>query len=128
MHDPKQTHIDVVYRIVRYLKLAAGKGLCFTKHGHTLVEACTDADWAGSIIDRRTTIGYCTFVATPDNPNMKITTSLFNGQNYLAWSQSVRLFLNSREKLGYVNGRIKVPSTKDATYDKWEMENSAVMT
>ena len=30
--------------------------------------------------------------------------------------------------MGYINGRIKAPSTEDATYDKWEMENSIVMT
>ena len=38
------------------------------------------------------------------------------------------LFLKGRGKLGYINGRIKAPSTEDATYDKWEMENSIVMT
>ena len=30
--------------------------------------------------------------------------------------------------MGYINGRIKAPSTEDAAYDKWEMENSIVMT
>ena len=67
-------------------------------------------------------------VAPPDNPNLKITTSLFNGHNFLAWSQSVTLFLKGRGKMGYVNGRIKAPNTEDTTYDKWEMENSIVMT
>ena len=66
-------------------------------------------------------------VAQPDNPNLKITTSLFNGKNFLAWSQSVTLFLKGRGKIGYINGRIKAPSTEDATYEKWEMENSIVM-
>ena len=30
--------------------------------------------------------------------------------------------------MGYINGGIKAPSTEDASYDKWEMENSIVMT
>ena len=30
--------------------------------------------------------------------------------------------------MGYVNGRITAPSTEDASYDKWEMEISIVMT
>ena len=67
-------------------------------------------------------------VAQLDNPNLKITTSLFNGQNFLAWSQSVTLFLKGRGKMGYINGRIKTPKIEDAAYDKWEMENSVVMT
>ena len=28
----------------------------------------------------------------------------------------------------YANGRITAPNTKDASYDKWKMENSIVMT
>ncbi|XP_028115337.1 pentatricopeptide repeat-containing protein At1g62930, chloroplastic-like [Camellia sinensis] len=49
-------------RILRYLKSSPGKGLYFSKHDHLSVEAYTDADWAGSITDRRSTSGYCTFV------------------------------------------------------------------
>ncbi|CAL5365889.1 unnamed protein product [Camellia sinensis] len=61
------------------------------------------------------------------NPSMKITTSLFNGQNYLAWSQSLTLFLKSRGKMGYVDGRIQAPSTTDSGYDQWEITNSLIM-
>ena len=63
-----------------------------------------------------------------DSPIVKLTTSLFNGQNYLAWSGSVIMFLKGRGKMGYINGRIKAPNTEDASYDKWEMENSTIMT
>jgi len=36
--------------------------LFFKKNEQRSVEAYTDADWAGSSIDRRSTSGYCTFV------------------------------------------------------------------
>ena len=62
MRAPHQAHLDIAYRILRYLKLAPGKGLYFAKHDHLLVEAYSDADWAGSMTDRRSTSGYCTFV------------------------------------------------------------------
>ena len=62
MHAPHEAHLDAAYRILRYLKSAPGKGLYFAKHDHLLVEAYSDADWAGSVTDRRSTSGYCTFV------------------------------------------------------------------
>ncbi|XP_057749111.1 retrovirus-related Pol polyprotein from transposon RE1 isoform X1 [Arachis stenosperma] len=62
MHSPGQEHMDAVFRILRYLKGSPGKGLLYKKHGHLQVEAYTDADWAGNVMDRRSTSGYCTFV------------------------------------------------------------------
>jgi hypothetical protein len=62
MHDPRSSHMDAVTRILRYLKGCPGKGLLYTQHGNLQVECYTDADWAGSLDDRRSTSGYCTFV------------------------------------------------------------------
>jgi hypothetical protein len=54
--------MEAVYRILRYLKSSPGKGLLFSQHSHLKIETYTDADWASSIRDRRSTSGYCTFV------------------------------------------------------------------
>ncbi|EXB61168.1 Copia protein [Morus notabilis] len=62
MHSPQKTHIEAAYRILRYLKGSPGKGLMFRKHDNRTIEAYTDADWAGSVTDRRSTTGYCCFV------------------------------------------------------------------
>jgi len=62
MHDPRKPHMDAVERILRYLKSAPGKGLLFSNHGHLKVEGYTDADWARSADDRKSTAGYFTFV------------------------------------------------------------------
>jgi hypothetical protein len=62
MHAPSEEHMEAVLRIIRYLKGAPGRGIKFEKHGHLNVEGYTDADWAGSKIDRRSTAGYFTFV------------------------------------------------------------------
>jgi hypothetical protein len=54
--------MDAVIRIIRYLKGCPGRGLLYTPHSHLQVEYYTDADWAGSLQDRRSTSGYCSFV------------------------------------------------------------------
>ncbi|KAM1109444.1 hypothetical protein ACFX19_008957 [Malus domestica] len=61
-HKEREAHMDVVTRILRYLKMAPGRGLVFSKNGHLNVKGYTNADWAGSIIDRRSTSGYFMFV------------------------------------------------------------------
>ena len=62
MHNPSKAHMEVVVRILRYLKSAPGRGLVFSKHRHLDVLGYTDADWAGCITDRRSTSGYFTFL------------------------------------------------------------------
>eukprot|EP00252_Welwitschia_mirabilis_P002409 TRINITY_DN1235_c0_g1_i6.p1 TRINITY_DN1235_c0_g1~~TRINITY_DN1235_c0_g1_i6.p1 ORF type:complete len:1428 (+),score=264.56 TRINITY_DN1235_c0_g1_i6:585-4868(+) len=62
MHDPRESHMQAVFRILKYLKSAPGKGLLFSKNGHLKIEAYTDADWAGCPDDRRSTTGYCTIL------------------------------------------------------------------
>ncbi|CAL9010681.1 unnamed protein product [Prunus brigantina] len=51
------TRPDIAYAVI-----TPGKELMFCKYGHTDVEGYTDADWAGSVTDRRSTSGYFTFV------------------------------------------------------------------
>ncbi|RVX15531.1 Retrovirus-related Pol polyprotein from transposon RE1 [Vitis vinifera] len=62
MHSPTEEHMEAVYRILRYLKMTLGKGLFFRKTENRDTEVYSDADWAGNIIDRRSTSGYCSFV------------------------------------------------------------------
>ena len=59
----------------------------------------------------QTTIGFTTPSVTPgqivvsnENPNLRITMSLFDGTNYLSWSKSATLILKSKGKLGMLMG------------------------
>ncbi|KAL5779663.1 hypothetical protein ACOSQ2_010400 [Xanthoceras sorbifolium] len=61
-HCPNEEQMEAVYRILRYLKKTPGQGLFFKKHSDRKIEVFADADWAGSIVDRRSTTGYCTYV------------------------------------------------------------------
>lgn len=62
MHDLRKLYMDVVERILRYLKFIPRKGILFSNHGNLKVEGYTDADWVGSKDDRRFTSRYFTFV------------------------------------------------------------------
>lgn len=63
MSSPRSSHWNVVTRIMRFLKSAPGRGLLYTDHGHMRVEGFSNADWAGSPFDRKSTTGYCVFVS-----------------------------------------------------------------
>ena len=62
IHNSEEQYMNVVMRILRYLKSAHGKRILFTKNfDHQSIEVCTYADWVGAIDDRRSTSNYFTF-------------------------------------------------------------------
>ena len=78
-----------------------------------------------------------TLLTTPKKPSpitgesshtsMHITVHRLNGSNYLEWSQSVKLAIDGRGKLGYLTGEVKAPKESDDGYNHWRSENSLVM-
>ncbi|XP_022871199.1 uncharacterized protein LOC111390394 [Olea europaea var. sylvestris] len=67
MHSPKETHMEAVYKILKYLKSSLGKGLFFKKNESNRVEVFIDADWASFAEDRRSTTGYCNYQENTHN-------------------------------------------------------------
>ncbi|XP_057505574.1 uncharacterized mitochondrial protein AtMg00810-like [Actinidia eriantha] len=61
MHSPRTSHLDVVYHILWYLKTCPGLGLFYKSGVQSGLSYFTDADYAGSKSDRRSTSGFCTF-------------------------------------------------------------------
>jgi len=62
MNNPTEDHLATVNRILRYLKMTLGRELLYKKCDNRNIKIYTDADWAGNIIDRRSTSGYCSYV------------------------------------------------------------------
>lgn len=62
MHDPRESHLQAAYRVLHYLKGNPGRGILFKKNDALSIEVYTDADYAGSLVDRRSTTGYCTLL------------------------------------------------------------------
>ncbi|CAL2240436.1 unnamed protein product [Prunus armeniaca] len=62
MQSPTVKHLNLVKRILRYLKGSVGRDIIMKKNENTQIIGYCDADWAGNAIDRKSTTGYCTFV------------------------------------------------------------------
>ncbi|RVW29625.1 hypothetical protein CK203_100964 [Vitis vinifera] len=65
---------------------------------------------------------------TLESHSVQITTIRLNGDNFLRWSQSVRMYIRGRGKMGYLTGEKKAPAVDDPNYAIWDAENSMVMT
>ena len=61
MHNPKEIHLLVVYRIPQYLKGTLRGGILFKGKKLTL-EDYINANYVGSMVDKRSTSGYCTYL------------------------------------------------------------------
>jgi hypothetical protein len=70
LHAPTIVHWAAVKRILRYIKHSTKLGLKIRRSDSTLVSAFSDADWAGSVDDRRSTRGFAVFL----------------GSNLISWS------------------------------------------
>ena len=64
MQAPTDEHWSVIKRILCYLKSTIQYGLFLSRHSSVKLTAYTDADWVGSIDDRKFTSGYCVFLET----------------------------------------------------------------
>ena len=65
---------------------------------------------------------------TSESHFVQITTIHLNGDNFLRWSQSVRMYIKERGKMGYLTSEKKALVVDDLNYAIWDAENSMVMT
>ncbi|XP_071719245.1 uncharacterized mitochondrial protein AtMg00810-like [Rutidosis leptorrhynchoides] len=62
MHDPKESHMHAIRRILRYIRGTISHGLQLSKTSLSSLVSYTDADWGGCPNTRRSTSGYCVFL------------------------------------------------------------------
>ena len=62
MNDPREIHQQAAYRVLAYLNGTIGRGILLSKGGNVTVEMYTDVNFAGSIMESRSSTGYCAFI------------------------------------------------------------------
>ena len=62
MSAPTDDHWATVEQILCYLKGAPRRDILYSNYGHNRIECFSDANWAGSKEEKRSTSGYCVFV------------------------------------------------------------------
>ena len=70
MHDPREPHLALIKRILRYVKGTLSTSLHLCSGPIDSLTAYSDVDWAGCPNSRRSTSGYCVFL----------------GDNLVSWS------------------------------------------
>ncbi|GKV07267.1 hypothetical protein SLEP1_g19063 [Rubroshorea leprosula] len=59
MEFPRQSHLQVAKRIMRYLKGTFDHGLFYSSSSNCALVGYSDSDWGGDLDDRKSTTGYC---------------------------------------------------------------------
>lgn len=59
MCEPRQIHLVAAKHILRYLHGIVGCGLKYTSSVDQKLQGYSDFDWAGSVVDRKSTSGCC---------------------------------------------------------------------
>ena len=62
MHDPRESHLAALKRLLRYVRGTIDFGLVLHRSPSAELVVYTDADWAGCPDTRRSTSGYAVFL------------------------------------------------------------------
>jgi len=60
MQCPRTCHLDVAYRVLRYIKGTIGTGIFLLSSTTLHIHGYTDSDWVGCPVTQYFTIGYFT--------------------------------------------------------------------
>jgi len=66
------------------------------------------------------------FVHSNKNPSAKIVTAVLDGSNYHGWAQAMLMVFDMKNKLGFVDGTIPIPSEQDPNFSQWKRCNNLI--
>ena len=60
--NPKESHIIVVKRSIKYVTLTSNYGIWYDKDSNDVLAGYSDANWVGNVDDRKSTSSGCFFL------------------------------------------------------------------
>ena len=60
--NPKESYTNTLKRIIKYVKTTANFDVWYSKDTNDVLVGYSDADWAGNVDDRKSTLGGCFYV------------------------------------------------------------------
>ncbi|XP_057434376.1 uncharacterized mitochondrial protein AtMg00810-like [Lotus japonicus] len=106
--SPTTVHWAAVLRILRYLRGTQFQSLLFPSSSSVQLRAYSDADWAGSPSDRKSTTGFCIFL----------------GDSLISWkSKKQDVVSRSSTEAEY---RVMASTTAEIVWLRWLLESKGV--
>lgn len=62
-----------------------------------------------------------------ESPTLQLVSSLLDSSNYHEWARAMKVASSSKNKFGFINGLIKMPSIDDPKFFFWELCNNMVV-
>ncbi|XP_062006095.1 secreted RxLR effector protein 161-like [Rosa rugosa] len=76
--NPKESHLEAVKRIIRYVSGTTSCGIYYTFETNVEIAGYSDSDWGGNLKDRKSTSGGCFFI----------------GNNMVAWHSKKQNYIS----------------------------------
>lgn len=67
------------------------------------------------------------YLHSSDHPGALLVSTPLIGDNYPTWSRAMKIALNAKNKLGFVNGVLKEPKADSKEHHAWERCNDMVL-
>ncbi|XP_019427023.1 PREDICTED: uncharacterized protein LOC109335307 [Lupinus angustifolius] len=67
------------------------------------------------------------FLSANENPALILVTPLLNGNNYQSWSRSMKLALESKNKLDFISRGMPQPPPNDPLHGSWKRFNTMIL-
>ncbi|GJS28586.1 putative ribonuclease H-like domain-containing protein [Tanacetum coccineum] len=116
--NPKVSHLHAVKRIFRYLKGQPKLGLWYPKDSPFDLVACTDSNYAGASLDRKSTTGGCQFLGKDvwnvleNQLRMEFELVLLASSSAQFWATATAITINGELQIQALVDRKKVIITK----------------
>ncbi|XP_019455120.1 PREDICTED: uncharacterized protein LOC109356243 [Lupinus angustifolius] len=62
-----------------------------------------------------------------ESPGIALVSPVLNGKNYHQWARAMKVSLNTKQKLPFIDGSILMPPKTDPMYPAWERANNIVI-